>query len=101
LASEKLMLHTENKGIAEFNNGDTCSNGEKGSLQGFLYKTDEATKTYHQEKIENFEDYVISPYGLVPPGDCIVIEFGSIKEKTENICETYRIARDGGEIIES
>ncbi len=100
LTKERLVMHTENKGIVEFNNGDICQNGEEGKLESFLYRTNSEDNTFTQEKLDDFESYVVSPYSLVPPGDCIIIEFGPVKERTENICETYRIAKLKGEIIE-
>ena len=85
----------------EMKNGDLC-NGQPGKLQVFLYKikNPEQTKNwiFEQTKIENFEDYVLSPYSQIPPGDCIIIEFDVEKEKTELICETYKVSIDRGEL---
>ncbi len=76
-------------------NGMTCPDGQKGTLQVFLYKTE--GENIIQEKLSNFTDYVISPYGTVPPGDCLIFEFGPLKDKTENICNFYQIAIDNKE----
>jgi len=95
LTNTKLKLAT-NTGMLEVNNGDLC-NGKPGKLQGFVYKT-EGSK-YDQLKMDKLQDYILNPYQLVPPGDCIIIEFDEEKEKTENICETYRIAIEKGEIF--
>src|SRR3989344_5325201 len=97
LTNTKLELAT-NMGMVEVNDGDLC-NGKQGKLQGFVYKT-EGSK-YDQLKLDKLQDYILSPHQLVPPGDCIIIEFGEEKERTENICETYRIAIEKGEIIGS
>ena len=97
LTNTKLKLAT-NTGIVEVNDGDLC-NGKQGKLQGFVYKT-EGSK-YHQFKLDKIQDYILSPHQLVPPGDCIIIEFDEEKERTENICETYRISIEKGEIIGS
>ncbi len=75
--------------VATFKNGDSC-NGYQGVLQVFVYKIIDGKAV--QEKLTNFEDYVLSPYANVPPGDCIVVEFDTEKEKTNRMCETYRIA---------
>jgi len=86
-------------GFLEVTNGDLC-NGKEGKLQVFVYKTEE--NKYQQVKLEDdFPDYVLSPYSFVPPGDCIIIEFDEEKERTDKICETYKIAIQKGDIIGS
>jgi len=82
--------------VKTYMNGDKC-NGYTGTLQVFVYKTIDGKVV--QEKLTDFENYVLSPESLVPPGDCIIIEFDEIKEKTKHICETYRIAIQKGELI--
>lgn len=48
-------------------NGDVCGNtGKPGKLKVFV----------NEREIENFTEYVISPYTNVPPGDFIRIVFG-------------------------
>jgi hypothetical protein len=81
--------------VASFKNGDTC-NGYAGELQVFLYKTVDGTVV--QEKLDDFEDYVLSPYPNVPPGDCIIFEFDQPKERTKHMCETYKIAINKGAV---
>jgi hypothetical protein len=78
----------------KFTNGDKC-NGDVGELQAFLYKTIDGVAT--QEKLDDFTEYVLSPYSNVPPGDCIIIEFDKEKEKTNHLCETYKIAKKKAE----
>jgi len=59
-------------------------------IQVFLYKTE--GDTIRQSKLENFEGYVPSPYSQIPPGDCIIFEYGpEIKNRTENICNFTEI----------
>ena len=53
---------------------------------------------FEQQKLDNFEDYVLSPYTQIPPGDCIIIEFDAEKEKTEHICESYKVAVGRGDL---
>ncbi|MBI4018659.1 MAG: hypothetical protein HY364_00210 [Candidatus Aenigmarchaeota archaeon] len=100
--NDHLMLQT-NGGYSEMTNGQTC-NGKVGKLQAFLYRItnpNTVTKTgfiYEQVKLDNAGDYVLSPYINVPPGDCIIIEFGEEKNSTDKICETYRIAIERGDV---
>ena len=86
------------EGSFEVKDGDLC-NGKEGKLQAFVYKT-VGTK-YHQEKIQDFSHYILSPQSQVPPGDCIIIEFDEEKERTDKICETYKAAIQKGDIIGS
>ena len=101
--SEDYLYVPTNSGHVEMSNGDLC-NGRQGKLQVFLYKVNDLHNTknwaYGQQKLENFEDYILSPYEVVPPGDCIIIEFDSEKEKTDKMCETYKIAIERGELTE-
>ncbi len=69
-------------------NGLTCS-GEPAQVQVFVYKFNKTDNTYEQTKLENPASYTLSPEALVPPGDCIIIEFGPLKEKTFRLCEEY------------
>ncbi len=101
-SKNKLVVPTNN-GMVELNNGDIC-NDKESKLQVFLYRVvpnSELKFVYSQEKLEHFVDYVISPYANVPPGDCLIIEFGEEKEKTDHICETYKLAIKEGELIGS
>lgn len=93
-----------NEGIMEKRNKDTC-NGREAKLQVFVYKVKNPDKVknwvYEQTKLINPEEHVLSPYSNVPPGDCIIIEFEQDKEKTDKICETYKVAIERGELKES
>jgi len=101
LLSEKYMVIPTNVGYFKLENGNFC-NGEEGKLQVFLYKVVNAEESenliYHQEKLTDFEDYILSPQSLVPPGDCIIIEFDKEKRETDKICETYKVAIENGEL---
>jgi len=100
LTESSLYLPTNN-GYEEINNGDLC-NGNPGKLQAFLYKIknpeDAKNWIFEQKKLDNFEDYILSPYSQIPPGDCIIIEFDIEKDTTKNICETYKLAIERGDL---
>lgn len=70
--------------------------GKQGFLQVFVYRTEGESIT--QTKIDNPTQYVLSPYSQVPPGDCIIIEFDSVKEKTDKICDSYGVKVQTGEL---
>jgi hypothetical protein len=79
-------------------------NGKPAELQAFrLYITNpESAKnwTYDQEKLEFPEglDTIMAPYANVPPGDCLIIEYDTPKEKTTHSCASYRAAMNRGEL---
>lgn len=95
LAPGFLNLPT-NQGEFAAQNGMECENKDKGVLQVFVYKTKNGIA--NQKKLANFTDYVLSPQSLIPPGDCIIIEFGPEKQKTDKICKFYQIAIQKGEL---
>ena len=82
-------------------NGDLC-NGKPGEVQVFLYKVDNPEDhdhwTYTQQKLEHFDEYVLSPEEEVPPGDCLIIEFDQPKDHTDKMCNTYNISMEKGEM---
>lgn len=71
-------------------NGEKCGD-ETAYIQVFVFTYDEATMSYHQDKITNPVTYSISPYSTVPPGDCIIIEFDVLKDQTNKLCDQYGI----------
>ena len=78
------------EGLVARHDGDVCSNGFPGTLQVFVYQT--VNKVFTQKKLEDPENYVLSPAGNIPPGDCIIFEFDPvIKDKTDNLCEQYEL----------
>ena len=100
LEKDYLIVPTD-KDFVKLENGDDC-NGKEGNLQVFVYKVTNPHLTklweYDQVKLDNFGEYVLSPYGNVPPGDCIIIDFDTEKNKTEHICSTYEFAMQRGEL---
>jgi len=78
-----------NKGLRTITNGDQCDDGQQGVWQVFLYTTDDDVA--RQRKLDDFVQYVPSPYTNVPPGDCIIFEFGPVKERTNALCNFYQL----------
>lgn len=95
LTPTSLLLPTNN-GQIFVQNGMLCPDGKEGVLQAFVYKT--RGKIIRQEKLADFVNYVLSPYGNLPPGDCIIFEFTpEIKAQTDKICQFHDIAIKKGE----
>ena len=88
--------------IIEVSDGELC-NGEPAEVQIFAYvvsNPDARQKSgFLVEQLKVNGNYILSPYQDVPPGDCIIVEFDKRKNKTDKICETYRIAVEQGRIM--
>jgi hypothetical protein len=84
-----------NNGYVSFQNGNDCVTD--GKVQVFVYQVNE-DQTYTQKKLENPQDYIISPYSGVPKGDCIIVEYDTDKFRTEKICRSYRVAKETGKL---
>ncbi len=97
LHKDHIAIPTENS-LLELKNGQMCGN-QVGALQVFVYRT-EGDSFSQQKLISNPQDFIISPFSQVPPGDCIIIEFGVEKEKTDKICNFYKVAIEKGELNE-
>jgi len=70
-------------------NGDNCGS-DKAELQVFLYRM-QNDKEYKQIKVKDPAELVIKDESLVPPGDCIIIEFDERKEFTDKLCLQYGV----------
>jgi hypothetical protein len=101
LTNDHLTIPT-NEGLLEINNGDSCE-GQPAMLQAFLYKTNNPDNTKNwiveQNKLEDFERYILSPYSTIPPGDCLIIEFDVEKDETTHVCNSLIAASNRNELI--
>ncbi len=78
LEHDMMSLPTMDR-IQTFNNGDLCGN-TPGNLKVYV----------NGKKIDQPENYVISPQENVPPGDCILFEFSSDNsDTTSRLCESW------------
>ncbi|MBI4043904.1 MAG: hypothetical protein HY393_03820 [Candidatus Diapherotrites archaeon] len=81
----------------------TC-NGRPAELQFFLYRIvnpgNARQWVYKQYKLSPHDAYetVMAPYGNVPPGDCLIVEFDAVKERSEHVCSSYAHAIQRGEL---
>lgn len=89
LHSDYLKMPTNN-GVVERRNGDFCPDGSPGILQVFLYKAGSFT----QQKMTDPENYLMTPEQKVPPGDCLIIEFSALKDQTDKLCQSYKVAKE-------
>lgn len=100
--TETSFSMPSNDGIVTATDGELC-NGEAAEVQIFAYIAENANPRQKSgflvEQLKVNENYILSPYQDVPPGDCIIIEFDKRKEKTDKICDTYRIAVEQGRMV--
>lgn len=96
--SSRHLTIPEDHGMTTYKDGDKCSDGTEVSMQVFVYQTNNGA--FMQKKLEDPQNYVISPHSQVPPGDCIIIEFDLRKDKTNKLCNFYKVAKEKGEILE-
>ncbi len=83
-------------GDVYFENGQSCQEGVA-EVQVFVYRTDENNQ-FFQEKLDNPVDFIIRDNSAVPPGDCIIVEFDTPKDKTDKLCKSYQVAEEIEEI---
>lgn len=88
-----LFVFPTNEGKISYKNGQNCPNGP-GIVQIFVHSIKD--KKVIQTKLSDPENYVISAQGAVPPGDCVIIEFDTPKDKTDKLCLSYQVAKQTG-----
>lgn len=87
--SQSLVVPTT-EGKKSFLNGQKCAD-KTAEVQVFAYRALD-NGLYTQKKLANPNDYKISPYSNVPPGDCIIVEFDSPRDRTDRMCKSWEVA---------
>ncbi len=78
--TDDTFTYVTNDGTKSFRNGDQCPEGSAGNLKVYV----------NGAQIENAAEYLYAQETLVPPGDCIIIEFSEdTSESTEKLCESW------------
>ena len=85
-------------GFRQFTNGDACPDGKPGEWNVFMYRTDVDDNTVSKTKLVDYINYVPAPHIEVPPGDCLIFEFGPRQADTERICNFYQIEINKGNL---
>lgn len=79
LSNDTLSYPTVS-GVKTVSNGDTCA-GNKGTLKVYV----------NGKRITSPESYLIYPSPLVPPGDCIIIQFDETESATtDRVCVSWQ-----------
>jgi len=97
LENNRLVIPSHH-GDVVLENGYDCLDTDNTELQVFLYKVE--GDAFVQTKLDNPRDYIISASQNVPPGDCIVIELDAVKDRTEKLCKSFKVAIDNGDLRE-
>lgn len=88
LTDRSLTLPT-NDGQVNLISGQTCA-GQPAELSVFVYQT-RGDRYYVKNRLKNPAEYVVSPESIVPPGDCVIIEFDDTPDETDKLCEQYEV----------
>ncbi len=89
---EKFIKQDDNgRNIIQVANGDSCGGAETAELQVFQFTYDTDTDTYSQTKLEDPRSYVMRDESVVPPGDCLIVEFDEPKDRSEYLCEQFGV----------
>lgn len=89
---------TDTGNILQLVNGYMCGD-HPAELQTFVYSYDKTTKTYSQQKLDNGAEYILRDESVVPPGDCVIVEFDKPKNQTNKLCKQYGV-RDTARCVE-
>jgi len=76
--------------VMELVNGRRCGN-QPAELQVFVYSYNKADKTYTQHKLADPTSYVMRDESVVPPGDCVIVDFSAPKDRTDKLCRQYGV----------
>lgn len=72
-------------------NGESCNDSDIAEIQAFLYSYDKESMAYEQTKLDNPKEYIMRDESMVPPGDCLIVEFDAIKNRTDKLCMQYGV----------
>lgn len=90
-ARDLVVLDGDDKPVVSARNGDSCGDRGPGEVQAFLYRYEDGTDTYTQTKLEEPGRYIMRDESIVPPGDCLIVEFDVSKQYTDRLCQQYGV----------
>lgn len=88
--SAMLEQDEDDKPVVAATNGKECG-GVDSEVQAFVYRFSKDDNTYSQEKLADPARYVLRDESTVPPGDCLIVEFGPAKDRTDKLCLQYGV----------
>ena len=90
---KQFIEYDENgRPLVKVTNGQTCVEEEgPAEVQAFLFRYEKADDTYTQTKLAEPARYIMRDESIVPPGDCLIIEFDAPKPSTDRLCQQYGV----------
>ena len=86
------VTESEDVPVVGLKNGEMCPGGkESAEVQAFVYRYNEQSKTYVQEKLADPAAYIMRDESVVPPGDCLIIEYDTPRDTTDKLCRQYGV----------
>ncbi len=97
--TDKSLTIPTNSGTVNYISGQKCpGSGQAAELQVFAITADLQNRTYSQRQIANPDQYQFTQDSRVPPGDCLIIEFAQPSSRTNQLCQSYDVAKVTGEL---
>jgi hypothetical protein len=76
--------------VIDVRDGAMCGN-EPSEVQMFVYSYDKDSESYSQRKVDDPRRYTLRDESVVPPGDCVIVEFAPSKTRTDKLCAQYGV----------
>lgn len=86
-----ISKDADNRTILSVQNGQTCGSNQPAEVQTFLFRYNDNDDTYTQTKLQDPSEYIMRDESIVPPGDCLVVEFDVTKSSTDRLCQQYGV----------
>src|SRR5690606_17883313 len=92
---------TDKGPVLGLRNGNRSSGRDEApaEVQVFVYRYNKENDTYSQTKLTKPTDYLMRDEAIVPPGDCVIVEYDQPKERTDKLCQQYGV-RDSKRCVE-
>lgn len=88
---EFFTRDSEELALLDMQNGQDCGDEQPAEVQVFQIRMNEDDDTYTQTKLEEPGRYIMKDESIVPPGDCVIVEFDTPKSMTDKLCREYGI----------
>jgi hypothetical protein len=89
----RQLLSRNDAGQAQLSleNGQSCGENQPAEVQVFLFRYNGDDDTYTQTKLDDPARYIMRDESVVPPGDCLIVEFDVAKSSTDRLCKQYGV----------
>lgn len=85
------------EGSRTVTNGEQCADGTIGTWNAYLIEMPDPDGTIAQVgPLHDFPHYLMKPEAYVPPGDCVIFEFGKPADAPAEACTFYAIEFEKG-----